>query len=328
MSDSENVETPPEETNTQGVMRQVGVEVEYANLSVLESAGLIEELFGGRQVRESEHRVHVKETRFGDFTAELDWQGAHKHKNSDSGSDSDSIFDFEDDVRAFAGRTASVIVPTEIVCPPVPWPDLDQLDILFDHLRDSGAEGTETGILYGFGLHVNPEVAEETAEYALRHLQAYILLEDWLREQIDIDWARRMLPHIDPFPNDYMRKIVDVAYSPDLETLIRDYVEANQTRNRGLDMTPLFRHLDEATLTRYMDDTRLVKPRPTFHYRLPNAKFSDPSWGPVKEWNRWLTVERLAADKEELHERIAEFMDWSARPRLDQWAEKIKRWFT
>ena len=324
MSETENIDTPPQETNARGVTRQVGVEVEYANFSVLESADLIEELFGGRQIRESEHRVHIKETRLGDFTAELDWQGAHKHKKSESG----SIFDIEDDVRAFAGRTASAIVPTEIVCPPVPWPALAQLDILFDRLRQSGAEGTETGLLYGFGLHLNPEVAEETAEYALRHLQAYVLLEDWLREQIDIDWARKMLPHIDPFPNDYLRKIVDVDYAPDLETLIRDYVEGNQTRNRGLDMTPLFRHLDEATLTRYMHDTRLVKPRPTFHYRLPNAKLSVPGWGPVQEWNRWLAVERLAADKEKLHERMVAFMDWSARPRIERWAEKIKRWFT
>jgi len=72
MSETENIDAPPQETNARGVTRQVGVEVEYANFSVLASGDLIEELFGGRQIRESEHRVHIKETRLGDFTAELD----------------------------------------------------------------------------------------------------------------------------------------------------------------------------------------------------------------------------------------------------------------
>ena len=40
-----------------------------------------------------------------------------------------------------------------------------------------------------------------------------------------------------------------------------------------------------------------IKPRPVFHWRLPGAR---PHGGVVADWNRWVEVERLAADPERL----------------------------
>jgi hypothetical protein len=42
--------------------------------------------------------------------------------------------------------------------------------------------------------------------------------------------------------------------------------------------------------------------RPVFHYRLPLAHLSDPAWSVMPDWERWLSVERLAASREGLAE--------------------------
>jgi hypothetical protein len=125
-----------------------------------------------------------------------------------------------------------------------------------------------------------------------------------LRRRIDVDPMRRILPYIDPFPLAYIRKILRGDYAPDISALIDDYIADNPTRNRELDMLPLFAHLDEDRVRRQLDDP-LIKSRPTYHYRLPDTNFNKSGWGAVEEWNRWVIVERLAANPERLA-RLAE----------------------
>src|SRR3546814_9457337 len=48
----------------------------------------------------------------------------------------------------------------------------------------------------------------------------------------------------------------------------------------------------------------LIKARPTFHYRLPNARLADPQWSIVREWNLWVRVERLAHDRRSEERRV------------------------
>lgn len=325
------VETPPFTDNPDGDPRSVGVEIEFANLQAADGARIVSALYGGTVRAEGAHRIKVEDTEFGTFTVELDWQGAHK-KAADEGDDPPSAAEkfggeIEGDAREMLGNAVRWIVPTEIVCPPIPWNRLDALNPLFERLRAAGAEGTERSVLFGFGLHLNPEVAEASADYARRHLQAYAILEDWLRDEIGIDVTRRMLPHIDPFPVPYLRRLMDGDYRPGLERFIRDYASFNPTRNRGLDMMPLFRHLDEETLLDALQDAELIKARPTFHYRLPNVDLSRLGWNAVVEWNRWVEVERLAADEDALDSRREAFADWLEKPVHERWLDTVRGWF-
>ena len=322
--DTSAVETPPRRHNADGETRLVGVEIEFANVDVGRTASIVCDLYGGEQDIKSPHHVSVRDTSLGDFEIELDWQGAHKANTAD---EAYRFADVEGRVREALGHAVTDLVPAEVVCPPIPWDRLGELRALFDELREFGAEGTDERLLYGFGLHLNPEVAEVSTDYAFRNLQAYVILEEWLRETINIDVTRRMLPHINSFPDRYLRLLSCDSYSPDMKTLIHDYTTENQTRNRGLDMMPLFRHLDEATLLASFKDANLVKARPTFHYRLPNAQLSDANWDAVVEWNRWVEVEKLAEDMNRLAVCREAFAQWLAKPASERWLDTVKNWF-
>ena len=91
-------------------------------------------------------------------------------------------------------------------------------------------------------------------------------------------------------------------YNPDLSTLIDDYLDANATRNRPLDLLPLFLHLDGDSFRARLPEEQ-ISPRPAFHYRLPNSMIDDPNWSISQEWAAWMKVERLAADVDELDRR-------------------------
>jgi hypothetical protein len=63
--------------------------------------------------------------------------------------------------------------------------------------------------------------------------------------------------------------------------------------------------------------------RPTFHYRLPDARVSDPGWSIAPDWNRWVAVERLAVDRPRL-DRCATPI-WPSRARPKSWADVAER---
>lgn len=326
-------QSPPEPRNADGKTRRVGVEIEFAGLPPRKTAELVGELFGGTIEVLSPHRLRVAGTRWGEFGIELDTQYAHPDEtvvDAEAAGDSEWArmrLDFHTRTRELIGDVVTGLVPTEIVCPPVPWDELEELDALFEALRYQGAKGTDASLLYGFGLHLNPEVPSLEAESLLAYLRAYLLSAAWLREQIHVDITREVLPHANPFPRAYALKILDPDYAPDLDTLIDDYLADNPTRNRELDMFPLFAHL-RPDHPHELLRTKLVKPRPTFHYRLPNAQLSEPGWGAVAEWNRWLEVERLATTPDTLAERSEQFLA-RHRPSLPRrWLTRLRRWVT
>src|SRR5690606_7323313 len=102
------------------------------------------------------------------------------------------------------------------------------------------------------------------------------------------------------FPPAYLRQVIDPHYWPDQSQLIADYLQANPTRNRALDMLPLFKHLSEQQVQATTTDP-LIKARPALHYRLPNSLVDHPGWGIAGAWNDWLQVESLADDSERLN---------------------------
>ncbi|WP_417422242.1 amidoligase family protein [Halomonas sp.] len=328
------LQAPPNRLNSDGKIRHIGVEIEFAGLPPRDTALVVRDLFGGELNVVSPHRLLVENTRWGVFGIELDTQYAHpdqalldEHRDSDSEwqrHQQQRRVEFHQKTRELIGDMVAGFVPTELVCPPVPWNELEDLDAIFQALRDQGAKGTDASLLYGFGLHLNIEVECTSASYLLAMMRAYLLLAHWLRDEIKVDITREMLPHANPFPKEYALKLLDSRYAPDLDTFIDDYLVHNATRNRELDLLPLFAHL-RPDHPHELLHTKLIKPRPTFHYRLPNAQLSQPGWGAVAEWNRWAEVEKLAADSVALRARCDEYIAEHSRPLLTRLKDKLMK---
>ncbi|MDF2234872.1 amidoligase family protein [Albimonas sp. CAU 1670] len=293
---------PPRLTNAQGEERRVGVELEFAAISARDGARLVRELFGGDIYEEDPHRFHVKEAELGDFTVELDTRHAHSSSSPEKASRKglERFFDeMEEELRSLYGDVSSLLVPCEIVCPPIPLTSLPRIDGLVDALRGAGAVGTADSPLHAFGAQLNPEIATDDPAWLTDMLRAYVLLSDWLREVTELDATRRIAAFADPFPKEYVERIVEPGYAPDLPALIDDYLADNPTRNRELDMLPLFCWLDEERVRSALPDEK-IHARPTFHYRLPNADLGREGWNVSVEWNRWRMVEKMAERPERL----------------------------
>lgn len=223
---------------------------------------------------------------------------------------------------------ARQVVPMEVVSPPLPMNEAGRVDDLVRRLRDAGARGTTHGLVYAFGVQLNPEIPDADPATLRNYLKAFLCLFDWLKLRARVDLTRRLTPFIDPFPVDYVRRVVDPGYAPDLAGLIDDYLMANPTRNRALDMLPVFSHLDAARVRGVVTDER-VKSRPALHYRLPNCEIDRSGWYVVEAWRDWLEVERLAWDDERLLEICAAYTRLLTNP-LDRmmrdWALEVEQW--
>lgn len=307
---------PPIPLSANGSKRRVGVEIEFAAVAARQGAYLVRKLYGGAVIQIDPHRFDIDGTEFGTFRVELDTQYAHPNERlgeiTVEGRWLDGALEF---LKSLDGEASELIadfsegfVPCEIVTPPIEWDRLGELDNLFHGLRRLGAEGTDEGVLYAFGLQLNPEVPGTDCGSILDHLRAFLILEDWLRERVGTDLLRRMLPYIDPFPRSYALKVLDPGYAPDMDGLIDDYIEYNPTRNRDLDLLPLFTWIDSGRVRTQLDDIR-IKSRPTFHYRLPDTRFTQENWDAVTEWNRWVAVEYLASRKDLLEEASRLYLD-------------------
>lgn len=320
------IKKPPQAENFEGLPRHVGVEIEFAGVSAKLSAQIVADLFGGTIREEDAHRFHIENTRYGKFTSELDSQYAHRAYGDDGGNRGSFADDFQMEIRRLYGDFSSAIVPSEIVCPPIGFMNLPELDRLVEKLQEAGAEGTQDNLLYAFGAQLNPDIASRDAEYLTAMLKAYLLLSPWLREVMRIDVTRRLVAFADPFPASYVDKVLADDYWPDQASLINDYLKANPTRNRELDMLPLFMWLNEEIVRRHVPDPR-IKSRPTFHYRLPDARISQPDWSIALEWNRWVLVETLANDREVLERMSRAYRsrshDWLAQ---GHWVTECSEW--
>lgn len=314
---------PPHLKNYDNDPRQFGLEIEFGTVRVGEAAELVKDMFGGDIIEKNPHRFVIEDTSLGDFLVELDFSFVHPNHEGDD--DDDLMRDLGKKLRNFIGDISRSIVPSEIVCPPVPFEAISKIEKLVANLAEKGASGTSDNPLYGFGFQINPEIADKEGDYILRVFKSYLLLSDWLRAVIKLDLTRQAIAFADPFARSYVRKVVDPDYWPDHETFIDDYLKDNPTRNRELDMLPLFSWLDDARVKSVIDDP-LVKARPTFHYRLPNADISSPDWSLKREWNRWCLVERLAEDCDKLKAMGKAYKRNDNKFLADNWAILASEW--
>lgn len=186
------------------------------------------------------------------------------------------------------------VIPIEIVTEPLDLEGLERLNGLLPRLRQGGARGSSAGLVLGFGVHFNVQIASEAVADIRRPLTAYALLEDWLRAAMPIDETRRILPFTAPYPTGFVRDLLALRADAPLTELIDLYVAHNPTRNRGLDMFPLFAHLAPEHTPEAQGGTTTA--RPTFHFRLPDCRIDEDSWSLATEWHRWLLVEKVAED--------------------------------
>ena len=191
-----------------------------------------------------------------------------------------------------------LFIPCELVTAPIPMDRLHEVDALLRILREAGARGTQDAAVYAAGLHFNPEIARPDAPSAVAILKAFRSSQRVASPGGGARFDARPAGFADPFPIEYARLLAAPDYWPDIPSLIDDYLAFNPTRNRDLDMLPLLLHFDETV--RATLPSEKINGRPAFHYRLPDARVSDPGWSVAPDWNRWVAVERLAGDRERL----------------------------
>lgn len=287
----------PWATKEDGTERRIGFELEFAGLTVAETADAIVESLGGRVEVATRFERFVHETTIGKIRIELDTSYLKHEKYRATleglGIDAKGIRWVEDVVESVAQR----FVPCEVVTDPVPLSKIGHLETLREALRQKQATGTNARLRYAFGLHINLEAASLGAGHLHAVLAAFLLLYEWIVDTSSIDWSRRLTPFIDPFPNDYVERVVHPDYEPTLGALIDDYLEANPTRNRALDMLPIFLEADRDRVRKVVDDP-LVVARPAFHYRLPDCRIDEPEWRIADAVAPWAEVEALAANPE------------------------------
>lgn len=307
---------PPVLRNAQGNLRTVGVEVEFSGPSAGETIVGLQREFGGEIAEEDPHAFALLNSSAGNMTVELDSRMLHpgKHGRGKAG--------ILPRFAAWFGFAAKYLIPCELVTAPVPLDQLHQVDRVLSVLRDLGARGTQDAAFYAFGLHFNPEIPRQDVQTMTAFLKSFVLLNSWLRREVAPDTTRDLLGFADPFPTNYVQRIVATDYWPDLPAFIEDYLSVNATRNRDLDLLPLLMYFD-APRVRAMLPNEKINPRPTFHYRLPDARVSDAGWSIAPEWNRWVAVERLAADRDRLDAVCSAYLSFQGEDK--SWANIVEQ---
>ena len=282
--------------------RKIGVEIELGNMTPEFCAEIISKNTNWKTEQIHDDLFLLKSPQ-GDYKVETDAEIIKKMSKEAMESEGDS---FSNLIREGFDSLKGTLVPIEIVSPPLPLDKISDLDQVCEELHNHGAKGTQDSFNYAFGLHLNPQVKDLGHTHILKNLQSFIILSDWLHDQIRIDTTRRLTGFAKDFPKDYAKKIIQTDYKPNQTEFIDDYLDHNPTRNRSLDMLPLLKFLDSKRVTNIVDDTR-VKSRPTYHYRLPNCMLGSPFWSINTEWKRWKKVEWLAENETSLNAAIKAF---------------------
>lgn len=317
---------PPRQTNADSKQRRVGVELEMNGLTLDQLARLAADFLDCTVEQTSRYERTLVGDPAGDWVVEFDFRllkklGREERKKHDLG---DELMNSAEDALKWVSEG---LVPMELVSPPLPLDRLGEVDELIDHLRRAGAKGTGDRVTNAFGMQFNPEVPDCEADTITAYIKAFLCLYDWIKTRADINITRRLTSYVDPFPKEYVRKVISADYWPPINDLIDDYLRDNPTRNRALDMLPLFKHIDEKRVLAKAGD-ELIKERPTFHYRLPDCLIDQPGWGLHVSWKDWLQVEHLANDRPRLQaccEAYGEYWEQGLGRLLDKWEHRVNR---
>lgn len=297
----------PTSVDASGNPRRTGVEIELGGLDEAACASICARSLGGRAVQTDSASWRIEDSTIGQLKVYLDTALRTAEKSA---------------LRDAALTLGREVIPVEIVTEPLDRDGLIRLDALREDLRCAGAVGSRGGLFFGFGVHLNIAVASEEAGAVVRPLLAYALIEDWLRCDNPIDQTRRVLPFASAYPTSLVRRLIRLGPDAQLGPVIDAYVADGATRNHGLDMLPLFAHLDRSRTAPALTGATSV--RPAFHFRLPDSRIDEAEWSLNHEWRRWRTVERVAENRELLTSLM---MAWRAEHGVltisrARWAER------
>lgn len=292
----------PVAVTADGAPRKAGVEIEFAGLSVKDAAEAARAALAGELCEEHRYRFIVRSDTHGDTAIELDARALQEYARGQKASGKDpGLLDTAFD------PLISGIVPAEIVSAPLPPEMFAPFFTLVERLREAGAKGTASGVTSAFGLHWNIETPAQDCDTLLRYLRAFSLLYEALHARMRPDFTRTLTRYAKPYPSAYIKRILADGYAPsDTAELIRDYAEGVGDRDRALDMLPLFVYIDKEAAGA-AGEHALVKPRPAFHFRMPDCRIDEPGWNIDNAWTHWLTVEHIAGDTKALEKLRREF---------------------
>lgn len=261
--------------------------------SVREAAEALGRALGGSIEIEDPHAYKAGRTRLGDIRIEADLRYAHPRRHPNL------AIRLNDRLAAWLGTALSSFVPRELITPPLPISRLPEVDEILESLRMAGARGKGIVLLDSLGLHFNIDPPSLDATTLTSYLKAFLAVEGSLRRRTARGSRRlaRALPA--KYPPAYVQRVLSPDYWPGFDELAEDYLAANPSRDRGLDLLPLLAYLDENRVRAALPHEK-IGPRPAFHYRLPLAYLGDPGWSIIPEWQHWLAVEELASDRKGL----------------------------
>lgn len=311
----------PVQEKKYGGIRKVGFELEFTGLSLEDALASVQSSLGGKLQPGTMAERTVTVEPLGDFVVEIDWSRLKRMAAKQSKEHEESKW------VDFLSTAAPLLVPIEVVCPPIPADCLHQLHPMTNALRAAGARGTGDSPFDAFGVHINTEVPSLDATVLASYLRSYALLQWWLVEAHEVDLTRKITPYVDLYTEGFIERILswkEVA----LDEVFDDYLKYNPTRNRALDLLPLLAEIDEKRVRAAVDDPR-IKPRPTFHYRMPNCEIEKQDWSLAYPFNIWWIVEYLAGEPEDLEYLSAAYLD-SRIPVLGvnraDWVKFIDQW--
>jgi hypothetical protein len=310
---------PPRLANAQGETRRVGFELEFSGISLDQTVAAVSSALGGEVISATRAESQLKVADLGSFNIELDWAYLKRKAGEVNGEDGEWL--------EHLSNAAALLVPVEVVCPPIPITQLERLNPLIQALREAGAQGTEESLIAAYGVHINAEIPGLDAATLFDYIRAFALLQWWLVDLHEVDIARRISPYIDLYPDSYLARLLARAQAS-MEEIFEDYLDFNDTRNRALDLLPILAQADEARVRARVDDPK-IKARPAFHYRLPNCHIERPDWSLATPWRLWCVVEQLAARRDALDELAAAFRA-ADRPIIgvsrSDWIDYIDQW--
>ncbi len=278
--------------------RAVGFELEFTGLEIDEVSEIVAHALSGVVSKDDSFVYTVRNTDFGDFRIECDSSFLKDRKYADwlNNLGIELKKDSEKRLELSIAEHSQILVPRELVSPPIPG---NQLASFYKMIRQIQGryqdKDNKSFSLAPCGLHINIEVASLEAPYLLSILRAFCLMYEDLYKEINVDMIRSLAPYIKPFPKQYVLKILDPKYQPTQSQFIDDYFKDNPTRNRALDLSVIFAEIDPDRLQNVEGlELDLIKPRPAFHYRLPNCELNNPKWSVEAELERWSRIEDLA----------------------------------